>query len=33
MRRELSNAEFVGWQVYWGRVAQRRELAARKAKP
>jgi hypothetical protein len=28
LRREMSNAEWVEWSVYFGRKAQRRQLAA-----
>lgn len=31
LRAEMSNAEFVAWYVYYGRKAQREELAAAKA--
>lgn len=27
---QMSNAEFMGWSVYYGRKAQRDELAARR---
>lgn len=30
--REMSNEEFVGWQVYYGRKAQREELAMARRK-
>lgn len=29
LRAGLSQAEFVGWQVYYGRKAQQRQLAQR----
>lgn len=28
--RQMSNQEFIGWQVFYGRKAQREELARRK---
>lgn len=27
LHERMSNAEYVGWQVYYGRAAQRRQLA------
>lgn len=30
MREEISGAEYVRWQVYYGRQVQRREIAAKK---
>lgn len=27
MRQSVSNSEYVGWQVYYGRKAQREQLA------
>lgn len=27
LRAEMPNAEFVRWQMYYGRLAQRREIA------
>lgn len=27
MRERMSHKEYVGWQVYWGRKAQREQLA------
>jgi hypothetical protein len=32
MRERMSNEEFVRWSVYYGRKAQREELAAKSAK-
>jgi hypothetical protein len=32
MRATVSNAEYVGWQVYFGRKAQRQEMAAKDAR-
>jgi len=32
MRAEMPNAEYVRWRVYYGRAAQRREMAALQAK-
>ncbi len=32
LREEMPAAEFVGWQVYHGRKAQRAELAAKTGK-
>ncbi len=32
LREEMPAAEFMGWQVYKGREAQRRELAAKTGK-
>lgn len=32
MRERMSNLEFVSWSVYFGRKAQREELAAKSAK-
>lgn len=31
LREEMSNREYVEWQVYLGREAQRRELARKQA--
>lgn len=31
LRQEMSAAEFLGWQVYYGRKAQRQELEMAKA--
>lgn len=31
MRRTVSNAEYVGWRMYYARKAQRAELEQRKA--
>lgn len=31
LRHTISNAEFVGWYVYYGRKAQREELAMKSA--
>lgn len=30
MRQEISNSEFMAWGVYYGRQAQRKEMAAKK---
>lgn len=32
LRAEMPNGEFVGWQMYYARKAQREELEALKAK-
>ena len=32
MRERLSQAEFTHWTIYYGRKAQRQELAAKKAR-
>lgn len=32
MRERLSQAEFTYWTIYYGRKAQRQELAAKKAR-
>lgn len=32
MCERMSNEEFEQWKVYWGRVAQKRELAEKMAK-
>lgn len=31
LEERMSNAEFVGWEMYYLRLAQKRELAERKA--
>jgi len=30
LREEMSSAEYLGWTIYYGRKAQRQELAAAK---
>jgi hypothetical protein len=32
LNRTMSNGEFVGWQMYYARKAQRRELSEKMAK-
>ena len=32
MHREMSNAEYVGWEMYYARKAQREELEMKSAK-
>lgn len=32
LRQEMSNAEFVRWDVYYGRLAQQQELAAKRGR-
>jgi hypothetical protein len=32
MRDTVSNAEFIGWSVYFGRKGQRQEMAAKTAR-